>query len=220
VSRWYVFALTGQAASPFVAAGHRVEFVKSGGIYAAIERIAEPPTVSEDALRSQHEAIDAIAGTVDALLPARFGAFVEPHELDALVLQRRDAIAEALSLVKGRRQMSVRLLGPGGHEQASSATRRPYAATGTTYLEGRREAVLRMPELLAAAAAAVRSMVAAERLEAGRGRIGATLYHLIATNSVASYRQALAPIQAAGDTRALTVSGPWAPFAFAPDLWA
>ena len=221
MSGWYVFALTGGAAAPFAAAGHEVEFVDTHGVYAAIERVSGPPPVSEEALRAQHEVVAAIASRVDAVLPARFGTMVGETELGAVVLQRRDVILDALALVRGRVQMTVRLLrAEAGAKEAENPPERP-AATGTEYLESRRVALAPppLPVPIPAVEAAVRSMVIAERVERGGGRAAATLYHLIDAHQVKSYRKAVAQVQDQIGVAALTVSGPWPPFAFAPDLW-
>lgn len=216
----YVFALAGEAAAPFVAAGHHVEFVKTHGVYAAIERASEVQAVSEEALRRQHEVVAEIASRVEAVLPARFGTLVAESELGSIVLQRHEAILEALALVRGRTQMTVRLL---GSEPVPAPVQAPgqLPATGAEYLEIRRAALAtpRMPALMSAAADAVRGIVMGERFEPGRGRVAATLYHLIDPAQVKPYRKALEPLQRQSGAGALTVTGPWPPFAFAPDLW-
>jgi hypothetical protein len=214
----YVFALTREACRPFESAGHAVEFVRSGDVYAAVERAASAPSVSEPALRRQHEVIAALTGRVDAVLPARFGAFVDPPELDAIVTRRRDVITEALQLVRGRRQMTCRLLG----SESPAETRGPAPAgaeSGTAYMESRRQQHAR-PAPMSAVTNAVRDLVVAERFETGRGRTIANLYHLIEAGDVQAYRDALAGVQGRDDDGTLTVTGPWAPFAFAPDLWS
>jgi hypothetical protein len=76
-----------------------------------------------------------------------------------------------------------------------------------------------MPAALGAVADAVRGIVVTERAEAGRGRVIATLYHLLDRNLVEDYKAALAPIPPPTGDLALSVTGPWPPFAFAPDLW-
>jgi hypothetical protein len=159
-----------------------------------------------------------IAGRVEALLPARFGAFVDARELRALVAGRRDTILEALALVQGRTQMTARLLGPQVPVAVPAETR---AATGTEYLANRRVTVASppMPAALCAVADAVRGIVVTERSEAGRGRVVATLYHLLDKDLVADYKAALGTIPPLTGDLALSVTGPWPPFAFAPDLW-
>ena len=216
----YVFALVEQAPAPFSAAGHRIEFVEVEGVYAAVERIRRAPAVTEDALRAQHEVVEHIANRVRAILPARFGALVDERELGAVVFQRRTGIREALALVLGRRQMTARLLAvDAAPAVADSVPSR--VVSGTEYLEGRRAAA--SPPLgtaLAGLASAVRSYVVAERAEGSRGRVLSTVYHLIDQRDEEAYRAAAAPVQRGTHDSTLTISGPWAPFAFGPDLWA
>jgi hypothetical protein len=180
--------------------------------------VSRPPAVSEETLRTQHEVVARIAGRVEALLPARFGAFVDARELRAVVAGRRDAILEALALVQGRTQMTVRLLGP---ELPAAAPAETHATTGTEYLASRMASVAPPPmaAALSTVADAVRSVVFMERAEAGRGRVIATLYHLLDKDRVEDYKRALAPIPLPTGNQALSVTGPWPPFAFAPDLW-
>jgi hypothetical protein len=224
MSDLYVFALAEQKVPSFTAAGHRIELVRASGasgVYAAVERNAARPEVSEAALRIQHGVVACIAKRLDAVLPARFGALVDARELDKVVSQRRDAIREALALVRGRDQMTVRLFDrhvrPG--PPAPSAAARP--ETGMDYLRERKRAAAGrpLPELAASIAAAVRDIVAAERIEGGRGRLSATLYHLVDRPAVNAYAAALAAFQAEPGEHEITVSGPWPPFAFAPELW-
>jgi len=216
----YVFALVGQAATPFSAAGHRIEFIEVEGVYAAVERIRRAPAVSEGALRAQHQVVAQIAERQAAVLPVRFGALVDAGELGGVVSQRREAIRDALALVRGRRQMTARLramdmasptpVGPASHA----------AVTGTGYLESRRAAAAPpMPAAMAGFATAVRTWVVAARTEGSRGRVLATIYHLVEGADVEAYMAAAVQVQREMNDGVVTVSGPWAPFAFAPDVW-
>ena len=108
MSAFNVFALTREAIAPFELDGHRVELVDAGGVFAAVEHIAERPRVSEAALRAQHDVVMRLSAGVDELLPARFGSFMEEGELRQLLALRRKVIEEALDLVRGRVQMTVR----------------------------------------------------------------------------------------------------------------
>ncbi len=132
-----MFALAAGKAGTFSAAGHRIEFVKADAVYAAVERLDERPAVSEAALRAQHDIVARIAAKVDAILPARFGSLVDVEELERVVALRREAIRDALDLVRGRVQMTVRLF------DAEAAVPLAHAATaarsGTEYLQARRE---------------------------------------------------------------------------------
>ena len=110
MNRFYVFALASEACDPFECTGHVIESIEMQGVYALVERSDRPPVVSEQALRDQHEVIAQLHARSDALLPARFGAFLDARELESIVEQRRKAIVEALRLVRGRSQMTIRLL--------------------------------------------------------------------------------------------------------------
>jgi len=216
----YVFALAAGKAGAFSVAGHRIEFVKADAVYAAVERLDQRPAVSEEALRTQHEIVVRIAAKVDAILPARFGSLVDLEELGRVVALRRDAIREALDLVRGRAQMTVRLFDAEAHPAIAPAAHAPTATSGTAYLQARRQASVRaLPEEVAAVTAAVKDIVAAERSEAGQGRVAATVYHLVDRAAVDTYRERLAGIPAGTDQQMISVSGPWPPFAFVPELW-
>lgn len=221
MSTVYVFALTSEGAAPFQHHGHRIEFIDVGGLYAAVEGVAERPAVSEAALRAQHDIVTRIAGKVDAVLPARFGAVLEKDELEHLVTLRKSAIRDALELVAGRVQMTLRTFADdGGIAQPRDVSPLPQSpvSSGTAYLQQRRDAsavgAVTGPALEAAAAA--REFVVSERLHCGQGRVQWAMYHLIDRDAIERYKAAVAPFESA----TLAVSGPWPPFAFAPDLWS
>lgn len=215
MSAVYVYALSGSSAAPFAAHGHRIEFVEFGNVHAAVERAAERPVVSETALRTQHEIVIRISESVDDALPVRFGARIDEEELGQLVAMRRDVIEQALDLVRGRVQMTVRIRGEeASTNRAASPTIPP--ATGTAYLEARRSAAERpLTPMATAVAAAVRHLAVSEKVDGPTARTSTTMYHLIDKHRVEDYSHALASLQLA----ALTISGPWPAFAFAPDLW-
>lgn len=223
MSRLYVFALAARKARPFSAAGHRIEFVKADVMYAAVERIEEGPAISEAALRTQHDIVARIAGKVDAILPARFGSLVDVQELERVVALRRDAIRDALDLVRGKDQMTVRLFEAGVRTAPPSLVRDGTdAASGTDYMQKRRQATTgrALPPTVARITKAVRDIVAAERSEPGQGRVAATVYHLVEHAAVDEYKERLARLQSRLATETLRVSGPWPPFAFVPELWS
>jgi len=214
MSHVYVLALTGHRSPPFVVDGRRIEFIKVENLFAAIDRRTEPPAVCETELRSQHEVVRAIFSRVDDLLPVRFGAWIERRELSDLVGRQKTAILDALGLVRGRVQMTIRFA---AHSPAARDDRPSGDSpeTGTAYLQRRRNAERLMPAAATALKTAVRDLVVAERVNPGSARVPASLYHLIARESVAAYIAAMLPFQ----SETVTVSGPWPPFAFAPDPW-
>jgi hypothetical protein len=212
----YVFALTGRAIPSFTVDKHRVEFIDLGGVHAAIERLTERPTVSETSLRTQHDIVMRIFDNIDDVVPARFGALIEEGELRDILAARRSLIQDALTLVRGRVQMTVRFR----EAPESMPARKPFGAngamSGTAYLEARRSAArTMMPVLAGVVSTAVADMTIAERSEPATERTHAALYHLIDRSRVVRYSDALSRLQ----SPAISVSGPWPPFAFAPDLW-
>jgi hypothetical protein len=212
----YVYALTDRPAAPFDVAGQQVDFIDIGDVFAAATTMTAMPKLSEAALREQHDIVAAIAARVEAILPARFGSLVAHDELERIVALRREAIAEALALVAGREQMTLRVFGdpqPPQLERALSVT------TGTEYLQ-QRAAGLNLPASVRSLVDAVRPLIRAERLVRGEGGVMATLYHLVTRGASVPYRDALEPLRAAFPGPGFIVSGPWPPFAFAPELWA
>ena len=225
MSAVYVFALVDAKTAPLHVAGHDIEFLNvagAGGIYAAVARVAERPAPSEETLRAQHDAVVAIARQVDAVLPARFGSLVDPVELERVVTLRRDLILESLDLVRGRVQMTARLFESRSEGAAAEAAPAPPRTTsGTGYLQQRwhAAAVRARPNSILDFSAALGGIAVAERFEAGRGALATTVYHLIDRGGVGKYNRALARIRSRLTPQRLTVSGPWPPFAFVPDLF-
>ena len=213
MSAVWVFALTGHTLAPFSIGGHRIEFVDAAGVHAAVERCLEPPRVSESSLRAQHDIVTRLSELVDDVLPARFGAWVDEGELAELLAIRRDVIGGALDLVRGRVQMTLRFRRSAAAVHDAPAL--PPARTGTEYLEAKRRASYTPPPEAHVVADAVRHLIVAERFERGSDRMPTAIYHLIERDSVTQYLALGSKL--ASET--ITISGPWPPFAFAPDLW-
>ena len=221
MSALYVFAFTDRAARPLRHGARRIEFIDVAGIHAAVEHVSARPSVSEAALRAQHTIVMQIAASVEAILPARFGALLDREELEALVAMRRESIVQALQLVSGRTQMTVRVFtsaGAPGSPHAAGVDEQGTALSGSAYLEQRRRraAVPPLSALARSLSGAVRHLVHAERTERGHGRVDWTLYHLIDRSVVRQYEKALDRLRSSS----VVVTGPWPPFAFVPDLWA
>jgi hypothetical protein len=209
-----VFALTSHAIPSFALKRRRVDFLDLGGFHAAVERRSQSPAVSESSLRTQHDIVTRLANRIDAIIPARFGAVIDERDLRDILEARRPVIQDALALVRGRVQMTVRF-----RDASESMPRNsppiPAGMTGTAYLEARRSAIRMMPALAGVVATAVANLTIAERSEAQTERAPAVLYHLIARENVARYKDVVSSLNSA----AVSVSGPWPPFAFAPDIW-
>lgn len=212
MSSVYVFGLTARTQPPLMVTGHHIEFIDVAGVQAAIERCPERPSLSEAALTSQHAIVMRLFEQADDLLPVRFGAWVEERELRDLLTTRRRAIERALDLVRGRVQMTVRFPKAASTEAVAYSSDR---ASGTAYLQARREATRALPGEAARIATAVRDFVVAELSSPSSPRASASLYHLIDRENVAPYRVAIARFE----SPEVAVSGPWPAFAFASDTW-
>jgi len=167
------------------------------------------PPLSADALRAHEAAVRRIADRSQACLPARFGAGAgSDDELRALVEARAALLLEALGLVRGREQMTLRVLG-------STARAPSGAGPGTRYLEERRRAST-LPEL-DPLRSALSGLVRAEQVEPHeQPGLLASVYHLIDRGAADGYRRRVE--SSALEGLRLTVSGPWPAWSFAPEL--
>ena len=170
-----------------------------------------PPDLSADALRAHEAAVRRIAEAAPACLPARFGAGASDEAaLTKAVADRQAELLEALRLVRGREQMTLRVHG------ASFFAPRPTAGgPGTRYLEERRRsrALPELDPLRAALAGVVRSERVERHAEPG---LLASVYHLIDRGSAGRYQELIAATTLEG--LRLSVSGPWPAWSFAPEL--
>ena len=208
--RVYVLALTDLDLGTWKAGARTLHSIDLGPLYAVYEQRRTPPPLNDDSLREQHGLVMEIARRADATLPARFGALVDRKALADRVQSHEAELREAIHEVRGRVQMTVRVTGEPARVVATPA------ASGREYLEARRKlASPVLPETAAGLLAALRPLVARERLEPGAGGLLATVYHLVDRRHGRRYRE----IAAATALPNVIVTGPWPPFAFAPQLW-
>jgi hypothetical protein len=216
MSSVYVFAIARDRAPAFEFEGHRIEFIPVAGIAAAIEQVDAPPSLSEASLRLQHEIVLRVAARVNEILPVRFGAVMDRQELDRVLTSRKGPLEDALDLVRSRVQMTIRVRHNEPVAPAAKVSLASGKVTGTAYLEGRRAATSQpLSPVAATIIAAVRQFVVAERHDSAPRSGTVATYHVIERRDVLRYRAALSHLDAAVGS----VSGPWPPFAFAPDLW-
>ena len=208
MSPLYVHALTDRRVKTFHDAKRTVRSVEVGSIFAVCEERTAVPAASEAELRRQHRIVRRIAEAVPAVLPARFGSLVGEAELTAIVRQREDLFRQALETVRDRVQMTIRIADA---RPPRAPQRVPIEESGREYLERRaaESAAPALPEPLARAAGRVTSLVRLER----RASDGSAVYHLIGRADVEGYLAMLPALNG------MTVSGPWPPFAFTPELW-
>lgn len=171
-----------------------------------------PPPLSVEALRAHEAAVRRIAEVCEACLPARFGAAAQDEEALRRELSGRAAeVQEALALVRGREQMTLRVHGPGAPATPGGT------ASGTRYLEERRRA-RKLPEL-DPLRALLADLIRAERLERhSEPGLLASVYHLVDRGASARYREAVEGARLEG--LRLALSGPWPAWSFAPEVAA
>jgi Gas vesicle synthesis protein GvpL/GvpF len=211
---FYVYALLQDPGQRVTLPSHRLELVRFGDIAAAVERRRTRPAISERALRKQHRCVQQIHDVVDAMLPVRFGALVDRSELERVIDLRRTVLRRALRQVRGKVQMSIREFGRAADQPHVTGP----AGSGTDYLRAR--AAASRPVLSPAAdelRRAVRALVSAERLDSGRGALQFSIHHLVGRARLDDYKARVD--RAIESAPQLVLSGPWPPFAFAPDLW-
>ena len=167
-------------------------------------------------LRRYDRVVRELAARFPAMLPARFGPSVDENELTFILSSRRASLARALTTVRGRVQMTIRVFPRGEAEDRAIARSQDEPAavvTGRDYLAGRARAA-RAVAGFEPIRAAVARWVRDERVER-RGGVS-SVYHLIPKSSADAYRRAVQAAAASAGLR-LTVSGPWPPYAFAAD---
>lgn len=207
----YIHALSDAPVMPWIEDdGRRVESVAIEDIFAIAERRAAAPVVSEAELQRQHAIVLRIAEAAPAVLPARFGSLLDEAELSAILRQRQALIKTALDHVRHNVQMTLRLA------TAPPGVERVPPASGREYMQRRREELAPPPPAdIEPTLRALEALILDERRKGGdRGAF--TMYHLIRRADVREYREVVTASAPAG----MAMSGPWPPFAFAPDLFA
>jgi Gas vesicle synthesis protein GvpL/GvpF len=217
----YVYALLGAAPAPDAGAGLRAEplrVVRVGELLAAVGEMTERPTVSEAMLRAHDAVVRRLADAVDAILPVRFGSLLTEPSLADLLRVRARELGEALALVAGREQMTLRVLGDTPVTDVVADDAPDDAGPGARYLAARRAEWRRAREApeLARLRPALARFVRAERVTRhATPPLLASVYHLIDRGAAAAYRTVVE--RAEPDPVRVVATGPWPPYAFAPE---
>jgi hypothetical protein len=212
----YVYALA-EPGLPrlFTVLGRRLHTLRIDDVAAITER-REPPEFTTDAVRQQHDIITRLTSRLPVVLPARFGSVTDEPSLRALVSRHRLEILAAFERARGCAQMTVRIFGPGNGIPEES---RPAARTGTEFLERARERSKSAPPEAALVRGEMSAYVKAERIASGERSGLLTVFHLVPLESLDLYRQRASGLQSLLPRHAVTVTGPWPVFAFAPELF-
>ena len=198
--------------------GEALRLIEVARLLVVAGRIHNAPRVTPTALRRHDATVRRLAGRTDAVLPIRFGTVVGDRLALARALAPRAAgLREALALVAGHEQMTLRVYGEAVTTSDESATES--AGAGQRYLE-RRLRARRAPEV-DPVRRALRGLVSAERIERHeRPPLLASVYHLVRRGDSKRYLAAVAAASARLAGVRVSPSGPWPAYAFAPDAVA
>jgi len=226
VSPLYLYAVLAEApagALPSGLAGEPVRLVACEDLLAAVGDLASPPGLDAASLRAHDAAVRRLAAASSALLPARFGSVaLDERQLCEALRPRLAAFREGLRTVRGCEQMTLRFSRLETAPAESAPLPETWAAgggPGTRYLDARRASLgdpRALPEVRRVLDA-LAPLVRGERRERhDRPPLIASVYHLVGRESLEGYRSAVESAARAAGVR-VTSSGPWPPYAFAPD---
>jgi hypothetical protein len=208
----------------------RMRLVSAGPVSAVVADCDATTPLTARALRAHDAVVRRVARVAPAILPARFGTIVESESSVVGLIERWSAdLCEALALVEGREQMTLRLFAGAATAVESAASGAPVRTDvkevadaghpGTGYLLRRahEQAAPAAPEL-ERLRDVLGPIVTAERIvRHDRGPLILTAYHLIPRGGAAVYRRLLRRHAAEAGSR-VVASGPWPPYGFVPEL--
>lgn len=221
----YVYALVEMQprVAPRLGRGARrepIELSAIGRIGVLFGRVESTPPRSLAAVRAHDSVVRRAARTWAAVLPVRFGTLVvDEGALRALVRDRKKTLAEALVRVRDCAQMTVRVFGKSAARQADTDLADSAGGPGTIYLRKAAAEYARLQRLpeFDPVRRALDAYVRDERIEPHAAPpLIATVFHLIHRGDARRYtRRAVA--SARDSSLRIRVSGPFPPYAFAPE---
>src|SRR2546426_7992109 len=111
----YLYALVGRPVRRPLGrglGGETLRLIEVAGLLVVAARVGDAPRVTPTALRRHDATVRRLAGRTDAVLPIRFGTVVGDRLALARALAPRAAgLREALALVAGHEQMTLRVYG-------------------------------------------------------------------------------------------------------------
>ncbi len=225
MSPLYVYALLGETPrrSPGPGlAGEPVRVLPFRGFFVAAGEMGEAPALDPASLRGHDGVIRRLVEVVAAVLPAQYGAFFSDEEALAYALgPQAAALEDALAMVHGREQMTLRVYGdptPAPVPVAEEEGR--IQGPGARYLAMKMRGHARqhaLPEI-EPLRRALGPLSCAERIERHDAPpLLASVYHLVGRGQGAAYVAAVEGAAPGLPCIRVTISGPWAPYAFAPE---
>lgn len=199
-----------------------------GGLAAVVSEAGDEATIANEENLLAHNRVNAAALAVSTPLPCRFNTRAVRERLAEYVASNESALIAALARVRGRAEMSVKLMksaegeGQKAKEGNEGGGVEVAAGAGTSFLLKKRRELLgeegarqRAGEAAAWLASGVGELAreTAERLSPSEA-IFVRAAHLVERARVGEYRARLRALAAERkDLRVLT-SGPWPPYSF------
>ncbi|HEX6465247.1 MAG TPA: GvpL/GvpF family gas vesicle protein [Vicinamibacterales bacterium] len=220
---WYVFALADEVPMGRLGRGlsGALRARSVAGAYAIVERRADIPPAAFGSLRAHQAVVVRLSEAIPAILPVRFGTLLDESALEEALADRGADLAEAFALVRYRVQFTWRHGPPAGrsqpHRTPAAVISPGPAGTGAAYL--RRAAAgtsAAVPASFRLLRDRLHAFVVREKFQPAASGMPDTLYQLINKPAVTRYRVMAEALTLTSPM--LTVSGPWPPFAFAPEL--
>jgi len=229
---WYVFALVDAVpkGTPGKGLTGNLSLREVPGGLAVVERRADVPPMEFGTLQKHQAVVARLCERVPAILPVRFGTLLEGEEIEEVLQERDGEIAEAFSVVRRRVQFTWRRTKDTKEAKETKEQRtkerktkervrdpRGEAETGTEYLlRAARAKSPAPPPAFRALRSKVAPLVAAERYQPAAAQLPASLYHLVDRSAIERYEVIGEAIAHASP--GLRMSGPFPPFAFAPEI--
>jgi hypothetical protein len=161
-----------------------------------------------------HEAVVRELMRGMAVLPLRFGTMLaDEASLQSVLADRQDELTQGLERVRGRVELSVRVLGEPAREPPRAETSgRDYLLARQAAHHRRERAAAEVHEPLAALARDARL-----RIPAPPPAILAAAY-LVDRPDLDAFKARVVALAAARDDLSIVGTGPWPPYSFVPDL--
>lgn len=221
---WYVFALTDEV--PEGGLGRGLSGALSArnirGGFAIVERRADVPPPAFGSLRAHQDVVVRVSDAVPAILPVRFGTLLEEDALEEVLAERHQDLAAAFALVRHRvqftwRQRSVSPRAPLPGMSAGPAPDATARAAGAAYLRRAASAAHAPPPAsFRLLRDRLHAFVVREKFQPAAAAVPDTLYQLIDRPNVKPYGVMADALKLTRPQ--LSVSGPWPPFAFVPEV--
>jgi hypothetical protein len=225
VSPLYLYALLAEPPAgtlPAGLGGESLRLVSCDGIVAVVGEVEATPALDSTALKGHDAAVRALASISAALLPARFGSLMaDDGQLRESMRPQVPALREALEAVRGCDQMTLRFSREDVAE-TTAASEADESGPGTRYLAQRRAAAgdpAALPEIRPILDALAPFVRGERRQRHEHPPLLASVYHLVPRDGIEAYRTALSAATSSAKVR-IASSGPWPPYAFAPDALA